>query len=257
MLELRRSRDRGYADHGWLKSYYAFSFADYYDPEHVDFGPLQVLNEDRLKPGKAYPHQERRDVDVLTYIIAGELRHQDSLGNDVVLRAGSLQCLSAGAGVTHTESNPAAAQDTHLLHICLKAARAGSAPAFSHGSFSPDDRRGILKLIATPDGAPDAIALHQDVRIHTGLFHEAQQTQLELAKNRRAYLHVLKGSIAVNETRLNAGDGVKISPPGDVIIQHGRDGDIIVFDVPAGPPMPKRTKTVRSGTSKRSADSDQ
>ncbi len=248
MLEVRRSRDRGYADHGWLKTYYAFSFGDYYDPEHVDFGPLQVLNEDRVKPGKGYPNQQQRDCELLVYLIDGELRHQDSLGNDVTLHAGSLQCLSAGTGISHTDSNPSSSQDAHLLSICIKPTRAGLSPAYGQRIYRSEEKRGALRLLASPGGEEESVVVHQDARVYGGLFHQMQRAELELHRNRRAYLHVVKGSIAVNETRLNAGDGVKISPPGTVILQHGRDAEIIVLDLPAGPQPPKRKSTARSGS---------
>ena len=235
MLELRRSRDRGYDDHGWLRSYYTFSFADYYDPEQVDFGPLKVMNQDRVKPGRAYPSEQRRDAEVLTYLIDGELRHQDSLGNEVVLRAGSLQCMSAGTGIEHTESNPSVSRDAHLLRICINPTRNGLAPGYEQKHFASEEKRGKLRLLASPDGGNGSVILHQDARIYGGLFHDAQRAELELPKDRRAFLHVVRGSLAVNETRLNIGDGVKISPPVGVTLQHGRDADIIVFDLPAGP----------------------
>jgi len=245
MLELRRNRDRGYDDHGWLKSYYTFSFADYYDPEHVEFGPLNVMNQDRVKPGKGYPSQQRRDTEILTYLIDGELRHKDSLGNDTVLRAGSLQCMSAGTGINHTEFNTSASQDAHLLHICLKPTNNGLPPAYEQKHFAADDKRGRLRLLASPDGADGSLVVHQDARIYGGLFHEAQRFELELPKDRRAFLHMVRGSIAVNDTRLNVGDGVKISPPGGVILQHGREADLIVIDLPAGPQLVKRKTTPR------------
>jgi redox-sensitive bicupin YhaK (pirin superfamily) len=245
MLELRRSRDRGYDDHGWLKSYYTFCFADYYDPEHVDFGPLKVMNQDRIKPGRGYPSQQRRDAEILTYLIDGELRHQDSLGNETVLRAGSLQCMSAGTGIQHTEFNTSASQDAHLLHICIKPTTNGLPPAYEQKHFAADEKRGRLRLLASPDGEGGSVIVHQDARIYGGLFHEAQRVELELSRNRRAFLQVVRGSIAVNETRLNVGDGVKISPPGSVTLQHGREADIIVFDLPAGPQPPKRKSTAR------------
>jgi redox-sensitive bicupin YhaK (pirin superfamily) len=245
MLELRRSRDRGYDDHGWLQSYYTFCFADYYDPEHVDFGPLTVMNQERVKPGKGYPRQQRQDSEILTYLIDGELRHQDSLGNTTVLRAGSLQCLSAGTGLNHTELNTSASRDAHLLHICIKPTKAGLTPAYEQKHFAAEEKRGRLRLLASPDGQDGSVVVHQDARIYGGLFHEAQRVELELLKNRRAFLHVVRGSIAVNETRLNVGDGVKISPPGEVILQHGREADIIVFDLPAGLQPPKRKSTPR------------
>jgi redox-sensitive bicupin YhaK (pirin superfamily) len=244
MLELRRSRDRGYDDHGWLRAYYTFSFADYYDPEHVDFGPLQVMNEERIKPGKGYPAQERQDAEVLTYLIDGELRHQDSLGNEVVLRAGSLQCMSAGTGMHHTEFNTSASQEAHLLHICIKPGKSGLPPTYEQRHFTAEEKRGALRLLASPDGASGSIILHQDARVYGGLFHDSQRTHLDLTKDRRAFLHVVRGSIAVNETRLNVGDGVKINPPGEVVLQHGRDAEIIVFDLP-GASTPQRKSTPR------------
>jgi redox-sensitive bicupin YhaK (pirin superfamily) len=245
MLELRRSLDRGYDDHGWLKSYYTFSFADYYDPEHVDFGPLQVMNQDRVKPRKGYPSQQQRDAEILTYLIDGELRHQDSLGNEAVLRAGSLQCVSAGTGINHTEFNTSASQDAHLLYICIKPTQSGLTPAYEQKHFAAEEKRGRLRLLASPDGEDGSVVVHQDARIYGGLFHEAERVELELPKNRRAFLHVVRGSIAVNETRLNVGDGVKISPPDGVMLQHGSEADIIMFDLPAGPQPPKRKSTPR------------
>lgn len=245
MLEVRRSRDRGYDDHGWVKSWYTFVFADYYDPEHVDFGPLHVMNEDRVRAGKGYPNEYRRDTEVLTYLIDGELRHQDSLGNEVLLRPGSLQRMSAGTGMRHTESNPSASREAHLLHICIKPTKVGLAPGYQQKHFSTDEKRGMLRLLASPDGENGSLTIHQDARIYGGLFHEAERTELELPKSRRAFLHVVRGSIAVNETRLNAGDGVKINPPAAVVLQHGRDADVIVFEVPAGPLPLKRKSTQR------------
>jgi redox-sensitive bicupin YhaK (pirin superfamily) len=243
MLEVRRSRDRGYDDHGWFKSWYTFVYADYYDPEHVDFGPLKVLNEDRVMAGKSYPAEQRHDIEVLTYLIDGELRHQDSLGNETVLQAGSLQCMNAGTGIRHTESNASASREAHLLHICIAPLRAGMAPSYEHKQFSSESKRGTLRLLASPEGENGSLTLHQDVRIFGGRFHEAERMELELQQGRRAYIHVVRGSIAVNETRLNAGDGVKISPPANVVIQHGRDADIMMFEVLAAVPAPKRKST--------------
>jgi quercetin 2,3-dioxygenase len=240
MLEVRRSRDRGYDDHGWLKTYYTFSFADYYDPEHVDFGPLKVMNEERVRPGKGHATQERRDVEILTYVIEGELQHKDSLGNETVMRAGGLQCMSAGTGVTHTEFNPSATREAHILHICMTPTKVGMTPAYVQKHIPPEEKRGFLRLIASSDGESGSMVIHQDARLYSGTFNETQRAELDLAQDRRAFLHVLRGSIAVNETRLNAGDGVKISASGDVILQHGRDADVLVFDVPAGVAPPKR-----------------
>jgi redox-sensitive bicupin YhaK (pirin superfamily) len=163
-----------------------------------------------------------------------------------MLRAGSLQCMSAGTGIQHTELNTSALRDAHLLHICIKPTQNGLLPAYEQKYFSAEEKRGKLRLLASPDGEDGSVVIHQDARIYGGLFHEAQRAELELPKNRRAFLHVVRGSIAVNETRLNVGDGVKITPPGDVILQHGREADVIVFDLPAAPQPPKRKSTPRA-----------
>lgn len=240
MLELRRSRDRGYMDQGGLKSYFTFSFADYYDPEHVDFGPLQVLNEDRIKPGKGYPTAQRRDLEILIYLIDGELRHRDSLGNEVELQAGALQRITAGTGISHSEHNASLSRDAHLLYVAIKPAQDGLSPGYAQKNFPVEDKRGALRLLASPDGAEGSLTLQQDARLYGGLFHEAQRAKLELPDDRRVYLHVVSGSIAVNETRLNSGDGVKINMPEPVVLQHGRYADVLLLDVPAQPAVPKR-----------------
>jgi quercetin 2,3-dioxygenase len=237
MLEVRRSRDRGYTDHGWLKTYYTFSFQDYYDPEHVDFGPLKVMNEDRVKPGKGYPTQEYRDVEVLTYLIEGELAHKDSLGNETRLLAGGLQCLSAGRGATHSELNSSASLDAHLLYICMGPTKPGMSPAYGQKHFPPEEKRGHLRLIASSDGEDDSLLIHQDARLYTGTFHESEKADLDLGKNRRAFLHV------------------KITPPGDFILQHGREADILIFDVPLGiAPPARKTSTPKPRKAKKAIE---
>jgi redox-sensitive bicupin YhaK (pirin superfamily) len=204
------------------------------------------MNEDRIKPGKGYPAENRRDTEVLSYLIEGELRHQDSLGNDLSLRAGGLQLLSTGTGMRHAESNPSATREAHLLHICIEPATAGLTPSYEQKHFSSDEKRGALRLLASPDGANGSVTIHQDTRIYGGLFHEAERAELELPATRRAFIHVVRGSIALNETRLNAGDGVKINDHSAVVLQHGREAHVIVFDVPAGPPPVKRKSTLKT-----------
>jgi redox-sensitive bicupin YhaK (pirin superfamily) len=232
MLEVRRSLDRGYADHGWLKSYHTFSFDDYYDPVYEEFGALRVINENRIKPGKGYDSQPHQDVEILTYVIAGELSHQDSLGNNTIIRAGDVQRLSAGTGVTQTEVNRSPAQEVHLLQIWIKPSAAGLTPGYEQKHFSAAQKRGRLRLIASLNGVEGSMCIQQDTRLHTGFFNATERAELEVAKGRRAYVHVASGSIAVNETRLNAGDGVKITKPGHFILQNGRDADVLVFDLP-------------------------
>lgn len=234
MLEVRRSLDRGYADHGWLKSYHTFSFDEYYDPVYEDFGALRVINENHIRPGKGYDQQAQQNVEILTYLVAGELSHQDSLGNSTVVRPGDFQCLSAGSGITLTELNvsPSRSQNVHLLQIWLKPLAAGLAPSYQQKHFDPDEKRGRLRLVASPAGDEGSMRIQQDARLYSGFFNATDRAELEVAKERRAYVHVASGSIAVNETRLNAGDGVKITQPGRFTLQSGRDADVLLIDLP-------------------------
>jgi quercetin 2,3-dioxygenase len=232
MLEVRRSLDRGYADHGWLKSYHTFSFADYYDPVFEDFGPLRVINEDRIRAGKGYDNQPHRDVEILTFVLSGALEHKDSLGNAAVVRPGDVQRLSAGAGVTQSELNPSPSQDVHLLQIWIKPSAAGLEAGYERKAFPANEKRGKLRLVASLTGESGSVRIQQDARLYTGFFNAAERAEFEVAKGRRAYAHVASGSIAVNETRLNAGDGVKITKPGRFALQSGRDADVLMFDLP-------------------------
>ncbi len=232
MLEVRRSGDRGYADHGWLKTYHSFSFADYYDPVNEEFGPLRVINEDRVKPGKGFASHAHRDMEILTYVLEGELEHKDSLGNGSVVRRGDVQRMTAGTGVTHSEFNSSPAHELHLLQIWIKPNVTGIPPGYEQKSFADADKRGRLCPIASPAGVGGSVTIHQDAHVYCGRFALTERAEVEVAKARRAYVHVVRGSIAVNETRLNTGDAVKISRPGSVLIQHGRDAEVLVFDLP-------------------------
>lgn len=232
MLEVRRGLDRGYADHGWLKSYHSFSFDDYYDPVYEDFGALRVINENRIRPGKGYDHQAHQNVEILTYLIAGELSHRDSLGNTTVMRPGDVQRLSAGTGITQSELNTSPSQEVHLLQIWIKPSSEGLAPGYEQKHFAAAEKRGRLRLVASLAGEEGSMRIQQDTRLYTGFFNATDRAELEVAKGRRAYVQVASGSIAVNETRLNAGDGVKITKPGRFALQSGRDADVLVFDLP-------------------------
>jgi hypothetical protein len=233
MLEVRRSLDRGYADQGGLKSYHTFSFGEYYDPVFEDFGALRVINEDRIRPGKSYdPGSNEADVEILTYIISGELEHKDSLGNTAVLRAGDLQRWSASAGALQTELNPSASQEAHLLQIWLKPPATGPAHGYGQKHFPANEKRGKLRLLASADGEEGSLQIRQDARLYSGCFNATERCEFEVPKGRRAYAHVASGSIAVNETRLNAGDGVKITSSGRFALQSGRDAEVLMFDLP-------------------------
>jgi quercetin 2,3-dioxygenase len=232
MLEVRRSLDRGYADHGGLKSYHTFSFGEYYDPVYEDYGALRVINEDRLKPGKGYETTAPQDMEILTYILAGELEHRDSLGNTCVIRAGGMQRWSVANGVSQSELNPSSSQEAHLLQIWIKPAAPGVACGYEQKHFSADERRGRLQLAVSPTGEDGSVRIQQDTRVYIGCLNGPERAEFEVGKGRRAYAHVASGSIAVNETRLNAGDGVKITKPGRFALQSGRDAEVLVFDLP-------------------------
>jgi len=233
MIEIRRSAERGYADHGWLKSYHSFSFADYYDPSHVQFGPLRVINEDRVAPGMGFGTHAHRDMEIISYVLEGELAHEDSMGNGSVIRPGDVQRMSAGTGVRHSEYNHAAHDTTHFLQIWIQPDRTGIAPGYEERRFEAGDKRGRLRLIASADGAEGSVRVHQDVRIHAGLFDGDEAATLSIGPGRRAYVHVARGKVTVNGQALAVGDAAKLEGEGlDVALSGGEDAEVLVFDLP-------------------------
>lgn len=232
MITLRRSAERGYADHGWLRSFHSFSFADYYDPRHMGFGPLRVINEDRIAPGAGFGTHGHRDMEIVSYVLAGELAHKDSLGNGSVIRPGDVQRMSAGTGVRHSEFNHAQDRETHFLQIWIEPAVTGIAPSYEERHFAEADKRGRLRLVAAPDGADGAVTIHQDVRVYVGLFDGDESAELALARKRRAYVHVARGAITVNGNTLAAGDAAMISAEPSVALRAGKAAEVLVFDLP-------------------------
>jgi redox-sensitive bicupin YhaK (pirin superfamily) len=232
MLEVRRSLDRGYADLDGLKSYHTFSFGEYYDPVFEDFGALRVINEDRIKPRRAYDSSPPKDMEVLTYVLGGELEHRDSLGNTCVIRPGDLQRWRVASGATQSELNPSSSQEAHLLQIWITPGTPGLSPGYAYKSFPLSEKRGRLRLVASPTGEDGSIHIQQNARLYSGCFNASERAEFDVAKGRRAYAHVASGSIAVNETRLNAGDGVKITAAGRFALQSGRDAEVLMFDLP-------------------------
>ena len=232
MLQVRRSADRGYFDHGWLKSFHTFSFGEYQDPSWVEFGPLRVINDDRVAPGEGFGKHGHRDMEILTYILSGELEHRDSMGNGSVIRPGDVQRMSAGTGVMHSEFNPSADEEVHLLQIWIQPDRVRLAPGYEQKHFSAAERRGRLRLIAAPDAAEGAVRLHQDARVYAGLFSGVEQAQVNIAAGRRAWLHVARGEIALDDTRLGAGDGAGSEAAARLTLHEGRDAEVLWFDLP-------------------------
>ena len=232
MNEVRRSNERGYADHGWLKSYHTFSFADYFDPGHVEFGPLRVLNEDRVGAGAGFGEHGHRDMEILSYVLDGELEHKDSMGTGSTIRPGDVQRMSAGSGVLHSEFNPSRTNPVHFLQIWIQPNARGIRPSYEEKRFPAVEKRGRLRLIASPDRAQGSLLIHQDARVYAGLFTATENAMLDVASGRRIFVHVARGSIAANGITLAAGDALKVTDVTRLSLENGRDAEVLVLDLP-------------------------
>lgn len=233
MLEVRRSDERGHANHGWLDSRFSFSFAEYHDPEHMGFGPLRVINDDRIAPGTGFGMHPHRDMEIITYMLDGELAHRDSMGNGSVIRPGDIQRMSAGTGIVHSEFSHSKDAVTHLLQIWIEPNKRGIAPSYEEKHFSASDKRGKLRLVASPDGANGSVRVQQDSRLYAGLFEGDESAELELVAGRSAYVHVARGKATVAGVALGAGDALKLTGAQRVRIEHGQDAEVLAFDLPA------------------------
>ncbi len=233
MVELRRASERGHANHGWLDSYHSFSFADYHDPRHMGYGPLRVINEDRVQPGSGFGTHGHRDMEIISYVLEGALGHEDSMGNGSTIVPGDVQRMSAGTGVRHSEYNHDKSGVTHFLQIWIEPRYAGIPPSYEQKHFAPAEKRGRLRLIAAPDGAEGSVSLNQDARVYAGLFDGAERATLQLGAGRKGYVHVARGEIDVDGERLQAGDALKtdVSP---IELSGGKEAEVLVFDLPAG-----------------------
>jgi hypothetical protein len=231
MITLRKSQDRGYADHGWLKSFHGFSFADYHDPDHMGFGNLRVINEDRIAPGTGFGTHGHRDMEIVSYVLDGALAHKDSIGNGAAIVPGEVQRMTAGRGIAHSEYNHAADRTTHFLQIWILPDRAGLQPGYEQKAFSAEDKRGRLRLVAAPDGREGAVQLNADASIRAGLFDGAERAELALDANRLTYVHVARGSASVNGHALEAGDAAKLVGESRLVIDRGDHAEVLVFDL--------------------------
>jgi redox-sensitive bicupin YhaK (pirin superfamily) len=232
MMSIRRSDERGYADHGWLKSFHSFSFAEYHDPEFMGFGPLRVINEDRVAPGMGFGTHGHRDMEIISYVLDGELAHRDSMGHGSVIRPGDVQRMSAGRGIMHSEFNHAKAQTTHFLQIWIQPNETGIEPSYEEKRFEAADKRGRLRLIASPDGAEDSVRIHQDARVYAGLFDGDEKATLTLAPGRRGYVHVARGEVTVDGQELAAGDAIMLAGHERAGLSAGRGAEVLAFDLP-------------------------
>ena len=232
MIELRRSDERGFADHGWLKTFHTFSFADYHDPAHMGFGPLRVINEDRVAAGQGFGTHSHRDMEIISYVLEGELAHRDSMGNGSVIRPGEVQRMSAGAGVRHSEFNHSSDGVTHFLQIWIVPNRLGIEPSYEERKFPAAERRGRLRLLASEDGRSGSVIIHQDAKVYGGLFDGEESASLELERGRLGYVHVARGALLVNNRRLEAGDGAKLADESAIELANGERAEVLAFDLP-------------------------
>lgn len=240
MMTLRKSSERGHADHGWLRSQHSFSFAEYYDPKHMGFGNLRVINEDRVAPGRGFGTHGHRDMEIVSYVLDGELAHQDSMGNGQaggahagVIRPGDVQRMSAGRGVMHSEYNHAKDRSTHFLQIWIQPEVHGIEPGYEQKHFEPAEKRGRLRLIASPDGRDGSVTLHADAAMHAGLFDGIESQTLALDPKRKTYVHLVRGQLEVNGQVLHGGDALALHEESALTLSRGVDAEVIVFDLAA------------------------
>lgn len=233
MFIVRKSQDRGYANHGWLESYHSFSFAGYYDPAHMSWGNLRVINEDRVAPGTGFGKHGHRDMEIISYVLSGRLAHQDSMGNIKGIPPGDVQRMSAGTGVTHSEFNHADGQPTHFLQIWIAPNVTGVAPSYEQKTIPDQEKRGTLRLVASPDGAAGSVTIHADAAVYAGLFDGNESAELALDPERKAYVHLVRGELQINGQRIAAGDALLLHSESRIMIDHGTDAEVLVFDLAA------------------------
>ena len=233
MLLLRKSADRGYADHGWLKSFHSFSFAGYHDPQFMGWGNLRVINEDRVAAGMGFGKHSHRNMEIISYVLSGELAHEDSMGNIEGIPPGDVQRMSAGSGVTHSEFNHAKDQTTHFLQIWIEPNVMEIEPSYEQKTIPLSDKQGKLRLVASPDGTEGSVKIFADAKIYAGLFDGQQLAQLQLDPKRKAYVHLIQGSLDINGQTLRSGDALLIEAESQLVISNGKSAEVLVFDLSA------------------------
>ncbi|HKA45723.1 MAG TPA: pirin family protein [Burkholderiales bacterium] len=232
MLTVRKAEERGHANHGWLDTWHTFSFADYHDPREMGYGPLRVINDDTVRPGAGFGTHGHRDMEILTYVLEGGLEHKDSMGNGSVIRPGNVQRMSAGTGVRHSEFNASRDEPVHFLQIWIEPNVRGVPPGYQEKHFTEAEKRGRLRLIASPDGRQGSVSIHQDALVYAGMLGPDDAVSQNVAPGRRAYLHVARGRVDVNGVALKAGDGLKIAREDTVKLDRGADAEVLLFDLP-------------------------
>lgn len=232
MITVRYAQDRGRTDMGWLDSRHTFSFGDYHDPAQMGFRVLRVINDDRVKPGQGFGTHPHRDMEIVSYVLEGELEHKDSMGTGSIIRPGEVQRMSAGTGVLHSEFNPSRSNPVHFLQIWLLPERRGIQPGYEQRAFGEEEKRGKLRLVASRDGRQGSVTIHQDAEIHVGLFKEGEHVRHDLKPGRHAWLQVARGAVRLNDHPLGEGDGAAVSEDPSLLIEGRADAEILVFDLP-------------------------
>ena len=232
MIEVRKADDRGIANFGWLDSRHTFSFGHYHDPRHMGFGPLLVINEDKVTPAKGFGTHGHRDMEIISYVLDGELAHKDSMGNGSVLRYGDVQRMSAGTGVMHSEFNHSAEKLVHFLQIWIQPSVQGIPPSYEEKHFDTASKAGKLRLIASPDGEEGSVTIHQDAKLYASILQPSQEIKHTLAAGRSAYLHLIRGQLTVNGTVLHTGDALKIQAETQITMNEAEDAELLLFDLP-------------------------
>jgi redox-sensitive bicupin YhaK (pirin superfamily) len=231
MITIRKSEDRGHFDMGWLNTYHTFSFDRYYDPAHLNFRSLRVINEDRVAPGQGFPKHSHADMEIVTYILEGALEHQDSMGNGSIIRPGDVQRMSAGAGVAHSEANPSDAEAVHLLQIWILPKERGLPPSYEQKFFSEDERRGRLRLVASDDGREGSVTIQQDAHLYAGILAAGDAVSHDFSAGRSGWLQIARGAVNLNGFELTQGDGAAISKEDSITIQADEATEVLLFDL--------------------------
>jgi redox-sensitive bicupin YhaK (pirin superfamily) len=232
MILLRRADERGHANHGWLDSRHTFAFADFHDPRWMGFGPLRVINEDRVAGGGGFPPHRHANMEIISYVIEGALQHRDSIGNGSVMVPGDVQCMSAGSGIEHSEFNASKDEPVHFLQVWIQPNRINAAPGYAQQHYPVAARRGVLKLVASPDGADGSLPIRQDARVYASVLAPGEAVTQELAAGHRAWVQVVRGALSLNDLALAAGDGVGISDEAKLALQATADCEFLLFDLP-------------------------
>jgi redox-sensitive bicupin YhaK (pirin superfamily) len=231
MITIRRANDRGHFNFGWLDTYHTFSFGEYYDPDHMHFRSLRVINEDKVHPGGGFPTHPHRDMEIITYVLEGQLAHKDSMGNGSVIRPGEVQRMSAGTGITHSEFNHSKNESVHLLQIWLLPNKRGVTPSYEQKFFDKEEKQGKLRLVASPDGSDGSVTIHQDAKLYTSILEPGQKVEYKLENNRGAWLHVARGTIELNGQKLFASDGASANGEQLVTLQAVEPAEVLLFDL--------------------------